>query len=299
MKSLGMTPEDFGLKVRADPNGLIVTARNKMQSGRTIERVISASNQYLETTRLFRRASIVNDNAAAVRSLVADLAKRGITWERSTVGDAGVLWRSVPKSAVSGLLRSFLVHPQNFTFQPLDLAGFIDSFGGPILDTWDVAMPGGESVHPLELAGDKDCRMQKRSVTEGSAGDLLVSGRSARVASRGAEREGLSKAQILDAEAKFFAANPGKINVPDHAYRSERSRPLLLVHVIDATLKGPGSQEEQLPCEPSPLIALGLSFPHLGDEAGSRRLLYRINLVEWRTFFETEQDDDVEVDDVP
>src|SRR5262249_40239617 len=53
MRSLNLTPSEFGLKVRAHPDALIVTARNKMRAARTVERIISLSKEGLETPHLW------------------------------------------------------------------------------------------------------------------------------------------------------------------------------------------------------------------------------------------------------
>jgi hypothetical protein len=136
---------------------------------------------------------------------------------------------------------------------------------------------------------------QERSVKRGSADDLLVSGKSARVASRGAESIGMHPEDVKAAEEEFLRDNPAKKNVPDHAYRSKRRCPLLLLHLLRPR-EGEEESSKEIKYD-HPVWALGLSFPELGDEKGKRRVKYRINLVEWRTRFEAEVDDDAEVID--
>ena len=43
MKNQGMTPEDFGLKVRRAPGALLVTARTKMRAAKAIKQPITVS----------------------------------------------------------------------------------------------------------------------------------------------------------------------------------------------------------------------------------------------------------------
>ena len=52
MKNQGMTPEDFGLKVRRAPGALLVTARTKMRSATAIKQPITVSGRLIETPRL-------------------------------------------------------------------------------------------------------------------------------------------------------------------------------------------------------------------------------------------------------
>jgi hypothetical protein len=291
MRNLSMTPEDFGLKVRAHPDGLIVTARNKMRTAKTIEKIISVSNQYLETPRIWGGKEKVQGNAQAVGAMLSKFETLGLS--RIADANGGSLWRNVGKEHVIALLRTFNAHPYNLTFQADELAMYLESSDEARLATWDVALPSGRSKDLISLPGNFMGTPQERFVIRGKADDLLVSGKSARVASRGAERAGMSPEDIKAAEDEFMQANPDKKNVPDHAYRSKRRSPLLLLHLIRPK---EGDPEVEINYA-DPVWALGLSFPDLGDEKGKRRVEYRINLVEWRTRFEAEADDDVEVND--
>jgi hypothetical protein len=291
MRNLNMTPEDFGLKVRAHPDGLIVTARNKMRSAKTIEKVISVSNQYLETPRIWGAKQKIQGNAQAVGALLSKLDTLGVRREEDPNG--GSLWRGVAKEHVVALLRAFNAHPYNLTFQADELASYLEASDEGVLATWDVALPSGRSKEPIALPGNFMGIPQERSVTRGGADDLLVSGKSARVASRGAESVGMSPDEVKAAEDEFLRANPDKKNVPDHAYRIKRRCPLLLLHLIRPQ---EGDPKVEIKYD-DPVWALGLSFPDLGDEKGKRRVKYQINLVEWRTRFEAETDDDAEGSD--
>jgi hypothetical protein len=112
---------------------------------------------------------------------------------------------------------------------------------------------------------------------------ILVSGRSARVASRGIEREGLPAEVIAEITADYRRAKPGK-SVPDSEFRKRRTSPLLLVHAIQATKDGDKTAPEHL-------VALGLSFPVFDDSDVARRVNYRVNLIEWNALLESEIDE--------
>lgn len=51
-KKKGITPKDFGIKVRTGQAGLIITARNKMKSGKLITAKANFSKEILETTTM-------------------------------------------------------------------------------------------------------------------------------------------------------------------------------------------------------------------------------------------------------
>ena len=282
MRAQGRTPKDFGLKVRAHPDALIVTAQNKMRNAKTVERVISISGESLETARLKSNENILRANKQAVERFLASL--RDAHLKQTDSGLSNPFWCAIPKQFVVTLLRSFDVHPLNISFQASDLANFIENTPEERLQEWDVVLPQGDG-NPYELGGvllDRNKRGVR--IDEGS---VLVSGRSARVASRGIEREGLPSDVIASVAEEYKREKPGK-SVPDLLYREVRTRPLLLIHAIEAKKDANGQNP------PDDLIALGLSFPIFNDADVAKRVSYRVNLVEWKAIVENEVDEDAE-----
>lgn len=281
----GRTPKDFGLMVRAHPDSLIVTAQNKMRQAQTIERIISLSRQSLETARLKSSEAINGANRTSIEHFIQSLEEAGHQHQTSHYGNP--LWTAIPKAVVVALLRNFDVHPLNISFQAKELADFIERANESRLQTWDVVLPQGKE-ESITFAGIP-LKPSTRKVTT-DEGSVLVSGRSARVASRGIEREGLPVAVVekLQSDYKADPKNKGK-SVPDRVYREGRTRPLLLLHVLRAT-----NPHKMFPEE---LVALGLSFPEFDDTDVARRVKYRVNLVAWRALAENEIDDELEVPD--
>jgi hypothetical protein len=83
------------------------------------------------------------------------------------------------------------------------------------------------------------------------------------------------------------SAGRGGRNINDEEYRKCRTRPLLLVHLLK-----PYVRDEEFDTGGLPLVATGLSFPEFDDRDVTRRVRYRVNLVEWRNLFGEEVDDD-------
>ena len=69
----GLTPMDFGLRVRSDITSLIVTARNKMKSAESRECGISLSGETIETPELYSDIDKNNHNIDCVKNFVKDL----------------------------------------------------------------------------------------------------------------------------------------------------------------------------------------------------------------------------------
>ncbi len=290
MRNLDQTPKEFGLKVRSHPDALIVTARNKMRLSQTIEKVISVSGQGLETAKLRSSRDVLRANALAVTNFLHMLSKNGIM--PATSSRNNWMWSGVPRQEVSALLGSFDSHPHSFAFQSHSLAEFLDKTSEPKLSEWDVVIPNGQESDVIKI-GDIEVHPQQRNIDlSHQTGAILVSGSKARVGSRGIEREGIPTEEVRRLEEEYRSANPGK-SVPDKIFRERRLRPLLLIHVIS-----PYHNKERYLTDGIPLIALGLSFPTFDDTSIAKRVVYRVNLVQWRSMFETETDDDLAGEEV-
>lgn len=148
-------------------------------------------------------------------------------------------------------------------------------------------MPGGsgESVK----IGSVTVSASKRKMVDDQNGMLLVSGTKARVGSRGIEKEGLDISVVERIEQEFARLNPGK-SISDKNYRMARFRPLLLTHVLSPNEPIAGVED---------IVALGLSFPQFDDSDVAKRVIYRVNLVEWRSMLEQEVDDDLQEEEEP
>lgn len=283
MQQSRLKPIDFGLKVRAHPESLLITARNKMRHSKAVTRVISVSNRLIETSRLHADAVRIEANYRALCNCVSKIVAGGAERDPS---NRNPLWRRVPREIVVDLLQRFVGHPLNLSFQPRDLAEFVSSTADVCLKEWDVVVPMGEGG-TIDVDGLKRVRREKRQLKfDEETKSLLVSGDKMRVGSRGSEREGLSAVQIATAEGHFkedpqFAK---RTSIPDHLYRAARDRPLLMLHFMEPSA-GPLRDLNSTVC------AVGLSFPKLSID--SEMVTYRVNLVELRNMLEA----DVPVDD--
>ena len=96
MERAGARPVDFGLKVRAHPESLIVTARNKMKSGQKINHSISLAGKLIETTRL--RTDSIEVNRDVMSNLLDSLEE---IRKPDLSNDFGFLWKEMPVTPLS------------------------------------------------------------------------------------------------------------------------------------------------------------------------------------------------------
>jgi hypothetical protein len=219
------------------------------------------------------------------------------------------LFRQATRGEVAELLSSFSVPVTEFRFQPGGIAEMLENLEGGTLAEWDVVIPSGKGK--VVAIGGLNVRSQERSIRrEDPPGVLVVSGSKRRVGSRGVESAGLTETQIAAAkEAARKAADeeaaeagqpsPQRVNVADKFFRAQRTRPLLLLHVLDGK---PEDDRTTLPkLGDGALVAIGLSFPPLENEPDAREVKYKINLVKARELFsssiEPGDDEDSELDE--
>jgi Z1 domain len=273
MRDQKRKPIDFGLKVRAHPDALMVTAQNKMRTSTLIRRVVSISKRSLETTYIKTLENVVVANTIVTEKFMRRLSTAGFGMETSGLNNP--IWRLIPKRLVADFLEEFSVDAQNVSFQTKDLAAFIASTEETFLQEWDVVIPQG-SGDETEFGGIA-VRPVKRAVqVYPNTSTVRISGKSARIASPGIEQEGLDAGMVAQLSAAYKIDNPGK-TVPDHVYREQRPRPLLLIYLVTPVAKG----NDTGTIFPN-LIALGLSFREFDDSDVARQVDYRINLVELR-----------------
>ncbi|MDF2595734.1 MAG: endonuclease [Clostridia bacterium] len=287
MNKLKMKPIDFGLKVRDNPDSLIVTARNKMRSAQSLECWVSVNGKLLETPRLKSKLQDLDSNEKVFRGFINNLDAIG---KRTNSNRNETLWMDVPKEVVIDLLRSFITHPWHLAFNSVSLADFIE--GSSHLSSWDVAIPNG-SCDEVEFDGVNEkivVKPEERAVIERD-GAILISGTKVRVGTLGCTKAGLSEEEIVKATEAFKIENPDRTYPPDNAYLIEGRKPLLLLHILKPKpQQGSSERYPDLGCRL--LYALGVGFPRYDSKVKEEKVKYVINLVEFRNWFALDEEDD-------
>jgi hypothetical protein len=167
----------------------------------------------------------------------------------------------VSKVNVADFLKHFTSDPMNFNLQLEPIAEFLAITNVAPLQDWDVTVVStkGGKAEPVDFAKLRVGPIVRRLARSQETSSLLVSGTKARVGQGGSESEGLSDDEVRSIKASF-----GKTNVPDHAYRVGRKRPLLLIFLLRGYELEGDKEVYFRPLDP-PLIALGLSFPEFDD----------------------------------
>ncbi|WP_417210092.1 Z1 domain-containing protein [Antarctobacter sp.] len=281
------TPAQFGLAVRSHPEALIVTARNKMGTGKEFPVKVGLAENLIETTRIVLDHAQLDSNLGAGEELLSVAASMGIPRsERSR----GYLLCGVGVEAIRDFLRKYRTEPGLRPVNPLTdpklINDYIDARADDELAKWDVfiasstrkdmdAIPfAGLYIVPYELSVDPDLA---------KGGVLAFSGSSRRIGSAEDETEGLTATQIADAREAFRLSRPDQKlpkTVNPRIYRQVPGRrPLLILRLVKPKLDDPTM--------PEGVLVWGLSFP--SSRIGGGTVEYVVNTIRMREMFGEEE----------
>lgn len=296
MQSVNATPKDFGLRVRSHPDTLVVTARNKMGTGRSLRVLIGLANRFVETAILRRDEPSRRANRQAAITLAGQLRRAGLPPERGEEVGGGRLMRRVPVQLVDAFLLAFRNH-EGF---PLTATGpvrkYIRQRHVDELAEWDVLFAGVTSARapakPLEdfsLGFRLLCqrRAEGRRIDDAT---LMIS-KKQRVSTRGIARIGVDDEDARKAEAEYDATQPTakkRANYPDWIYGPVRKRALLVVHLLAI-----GEEDDDLRGQ-EPFVAWSISFRATSRE--EEKVEYVVNTT-WEREHYPQDDDEEETDD--
>ena len=299
MEAVNATPKEFGLKVRSHPDTLIVTARNKMGTGKKLVMRIGLGKSFIETAILKATPDALEQNRKAAIRFAKSLQESGLDPRQAPRIRGGFLLDDVPASSVVEFIRAFRNSEGSFATESLPVSQYIDERAADELSHWQVLLASvkeddGKKRDETMILG-REIHCQARTMGSRSNEKIIFVSNKQRVASRGVEKAGLNEEQIARAQARYLTDNPdvkktaektGKpINYPDYAYREVRERPLLIVHLL--TL-------EPLEKSPAihPVVAWSISFPE--TKRPEQKVEYVVGAVWLKDNMpDDEQDDDL------
>ena len=290
MQAANATPQQFGLKVRSDPETLIVTARNKMGTGEKLRVSIGLSKTFIETAILRNDTASLDLNRALAKSFVKELESTGRPLNSAEKVTGGWLLQGVSPGPVEDFVSGFQNSPGCLKTDPGPVRQYIEQRRDNEFAKWDVLFAAIADAEPTGLVDTSlgislNCQRRGRGKPD-SANDerttLRITNKQ-RVASRGIEKTGLTPEQVSAAEAAW-TKEKGSQNFPDRIYRQVRERPLLIVHMLAI-----GSKEDDL-SKSQPVVAWSISFPETKLE--QKLVEYVVNTTWWRENYREELDDD-------
>ena len=281
------TPAQFGLAVRSHPEALIVTARNKMGTGKELPVKVGLAENLIETTRIVLDKAQLDANLRAGEELLSVAASMGVPRSERP---RGYLLSGVSVESIRDFLRKYRTEPGLRPVNPLTdpklINDYIEARADDELAKWDVFIASStrKDMDPIPLAG-LDIVPYELSVDPDLAkgGVLAFSGSSRRIGSAEDETEGLTATQIADAREAFRLSRPDQKlpkTVNPRIYRQVPGRrPLLILRLVKPKLDDP--------IMPEGVLVWGLSFP--SSRIGGGTVEYVVNTIRMREMFGEEE----------
>lgn len=308
MQDENMTPKDFGLAVRSDIQGLLVTARNKMRSARDYETVVNFSGEVVETKYVHSTKDILYRNYEETVSFLQHLQEHNPVHQNDpklAVKHPQIL--NVEKDAIVDYLREFSAHTMNSGtgFVIHDLIDMFQDDKSGIFNKWDVLIAGGTTSNPQISFAGMDIHPVKRSFAyREDTKSLQMSGKNSRLGSKDLAKGGLTQDEVSEMEAGH--GGNGKSFSESFYFKSGCKRnPLLTIYpVVLSYIPKEGEDDEQSKAKMT--IVESIDFPVIGLSIGIPlingmqriRLRYKINKQKWLEIFGADNVDDFdEVDE--
>lgn len=279
------TPEQFGLAVRSHPEALIVTAKNKMGTGKELPVKVSLAGKLIETTRIRTDSDQLKLNQQAGHALARSIKATGVTAEAVS---RGTLYAKVPVNLVGDFLRVYRADSADPLTDPRLMSDYIAARAEVELKKWDVLFASAQKadVPPDELDGiAMKAYGRAVGVDDLRQGVLAISGTSRRVGSPGDERVGLTRPQVEAAIDKFTKqrvreGKPVPETLPPRIFcEIPGRRPLLILRFVDPEVK-----DERLKTRlPGVALAWSICFPPSDIQGGT--VEYVVNTIRMREMF--------------
>jgi hypothetical protein len=171
---------------------------------------------------------------------------------------------------------------------------------------WDVYFPSLRKPYAADAETDMlgfQVNCQQRTRNPHVPGDQLVFSRRSKIASRGAERAGLTENDIRKAEQEFRkrqeAEGRSGGDISDLYFREQRRTPLLIVHLIHVTepTEDPNESVGEL-VYGEPVAAWSMSFPSPNGREKSVEYVVNATFMQEQLVLEEMSEDEEMVDEL-
>jgi len=246
MADAGGTPLNFGLRVRTNPYGLIVSALNKIQSG--IPMKVTYAGNISETVVFESTSETIKRNYDAAASFVSSLAAKHAESRKNDT----FIWSGVSGDEILDFLNSFATADVKKVRVNLICKYIAERVQNGRLTNWTVALISGDKENPKhEIAKHEIFLVKRRTLTQDQDRFTIR-----RLLSPTDEYIDLSKEQIekLQQEAVRYAEEKGNKTpvIKGPWVRTERGAKngLLLLYPLIPPVP-----------DAKPVIGFGISFP--------------------------------------
>lgn len=277
----GLTPKQFGIRVRSSQAGLIITARNKMRNTGQITATANFSNDVLETAFFSLKENHFNEsNTKLIDKFVLDNIDKysenlNPNSDKSNSITKGLV--DVDKKEIISFLLDYKAISRGAKFDSKLITDWLSSNNLHQLEKWDVAFVTGDSDMKFNYGGILDGYASMRTVVPYNLAEKTYKTGSSRLGGPADGRYGLSKDQ-LDLVNKLHAQYGSSNTIAQKTYfiGELNRKPLLNIYPLHLKFNSESSNDEKEIKEIIPLISVGI--PHLGYNK-SNSVEYKVNQI--------------------
>lgn len=271
----GLTPREFGIKVRSGQTGLIITARNKMRTGEDITTKVDFNQDIVETLS-------ININDKKINTKNIEVIKDLISSNKEFIHNSNKFngLKNISKDKIIKLLEEY-TQVQGSKFDNNLVRNWLVENESPILDSWDVAFVTGNHDLQFDYGSDLKGNTNLRTLIEANGLDGIYKTKNSRLGSPTDGTIGLDDEQIAMVKSEMekiegtsmIAAPKKTTTIPQRNYfdSSLNRKPILLVYSV---VPKSDESEELLDTNYYPMITLGI--PDLG-KGKSKAVTYKVN----------------------
>lgn len=282
MAASGSTPEDYGLRVRTHPEGLKITAANKIRHGTRMS--VSFSGSLVQTTAFSKKKTDLEWNFSVLKDWISTLE------EVNCISKSYYAWGSriegkdynntITSKKIIDFLEKIKVHPLAKSAEPINLINYIQKLNRKeeLID-WTVALINKSAGNTKEITEKYNVGCVKRSEKDNSTDEVFMI-RNGQLITQKHEHIDMNKEEVNTAEnetLKHWEKRSGKGNPPKTAnglyIRRQRSvkRGLLMLYLIDS-----GDEYK------TPMVGFAISFP---SSENAEPVEYMVNNRYWTEMY--------------
>jgi hypothetical protein len=262
-KNSGLTPLDFGIKVRTT-DALLITARNKMRTAEEKLVECTLSSKVIETKYLSFNLEDIQNNYVVTNNFLENLNQK-YTLKKNTPINNQWGYKDVDYQIILDYLKDFQIPVANIEFEANAFENFVnDNINA--LQKWDVAIIQGKSDRKIP-GSEFNCTERVIDIKPNTK-LIRVSGPRTRVGGPSDGLFGLSVEELETIKKEAFE-NKSKKNLSQTDYfRSTKRNPLLCIYYISPKpYKGKINSDLENVIKLSnefSLVALNVGIPNLG-----------------------------------
>ncbi|NEN75736.1 Z1 domain-containing protein [Pelistega sp. NLN82] len=281
MERNSLTPKDYGLRIRHSPEGMMVTAKNKMYNSDVICGSLSFSAKLVSPLRFTISGEIYENNKNEIFDFISKLQKDfSVKIEKE---DGVLLWKALPYQLILSFLDNYR-YTDNELIKKGELIDYINQGINLELAEWDVLLPLTGNGTKINTSFGISLEQQKRTLSSEKYSENIISFTDAggRIARIWEEAYGLDE---KDKEKADKQSQSTGIKQTSRWYREYRKRPLLILKLFEVYI-GNEKKADMVP-------AFAISFPC--EKGKSRLVKYQVNKIYLKNDFD-EEDDEIEDD---